>query len=239
LRATDPDLWRSAGWDEGPNHYVNFGMPELGPYPFDGLPRAYDKAVEKSGVGTMRRIGLLPWRFEEMFGNLRRGFEGFARQREYAAIDIVLFSSAAAHYIQDAHQPFHASANFDGQLTGNDGIHARFESDLFERFQSRLTIEAAGPKPMTSPRDAAFTALLDSYTLVDPILEADNQAIAGKDLYDDDYYEKFAVKVKPILEKRLADAITATAGLIVGAWEAAGKPALELRQKAPLRKVRK
>ncbi len=57
----------------------------------------------------------------------------------------MLFSAVASHYMQDAHQPFHASINYDGQLTGNNGIHARFERDLVERFESRLTIAPAPP----------------------------------------------------------------------------------------------
>jgi hypothetical protein len=63
--------------------------------------------------------------------------------------------------------------------------------------------------------------------------------VAGKDTYDDDYYEKFFAKVKPIVERRLADAITASASLITGAWEAAGKPTLALEGTRPVEKVRK
>ena len=55
----------------------------------------------------------------------------------------------------------------------------------------------------------------------DPV---DRAASAGKDVYDDDYFENFFARVKPILEQRLSAAITATAGVIIGAWEAAGKP---------------
>src|SRR5262249_30222203 len=65
VRAIDPDLWRSAGWDEDPNHFIDFGMPELGPYPFPGLPRDRDKALEKFGARTMDRVGYLPWREAE------------------------------------------------------------------------------------------------------------------------------------------------------------------------------
>src|SRR5262245_52095920 len=62
IRVVDPDLWRNVGWDEDPNHFVDFGMPELGPYPFDALPREYDRALAKFGMTTMKRVGFLPWR---------------------------------------------------------------------------------------------------------------------------------------------------------------------------------
>lgn len=239
VRVVDPDLWRNVGWEDDPNHFVDFGMPELGPYPFEGLPREYDRALAKFGAAVMKRVGFLPWREAEMFGNLRRGMEGFARQSPYASSDVILFSAVAAHYIQDAHQPFHASNNYDGQLTGNNGIHARFERDLIERFQSRLTLTPPAPKAIADPRQAAFDTLLESYKLVDPILAADNEAVAGKDVYDDDYFEKFFAKVKPILERRLSDAIAATAGVIIGAWEAAGKPAPQTRDARVPQKVKK
>ena len=83
------------------------------------------------------------------------------------------------------------------------------------------------------------TPLLASYQLVDPLLAADRAASAGKDVYDDDYFEKFFAGARPMLEQRLAESITATAGVIVGAWEQAGKPALTLKDARPLQKVKK
>ena len=239
VRVTDPDLWRTAGWEDDPNHFMNFGMKELGQYPFTELPREYGAALEKFGASLLTRIGRLPWREAEEFGNLRRGFEAFKGDGQYAPGNVVLFSAVASHYIQDAHQPFHATNNYDGQLTGNHGIHARFERDLIERFESRLTLEPAAPRPITNPRDAAFDVLLSSYKLVDPILKADTAAVAGKDTYDNDYFETFFTKVRPILEQRLSESITATAGIIIGAWEQAGRPVVKTEGARPVQKVQK
>ena len=239
VRVVDPDLWRNVGWEDDPNHFVDFGMRELGAYPFADLPRDYDQALAKFGIATMKRVGMLPWREAEMAGNLRRAMEGFKRETPYGTSDAVLFSAVAGHYIQDAHQPFHATNNYDGQLTGNTGIHSRFERDLIERFEARLTLTPAAPRAIPNPKDKAFEALLESYKLADPILAADTEAIAGKDVYDDDYFEKFFTKVKPILERRLSEAITATAGVIIGAWEAAGKPVLKTTDARPVQRVRK
>jgi hypothetical protein len=239
VRVVDPDLWRNAGWEDDPNHFVDFGMKELGDYPFNELPREYGAALEKFGQATLNHIGKLPWREAEEFGNLRRAFESFKRDSAYAPGDVVLFAGVASHYMQDAHQPFHATDNFDGQLTGNQGIHARFERDLVEKFLSRLTVNPARPSPIIHARDAAFDVLLASHQLVDAILKADAEASAGKDVYDDDYFEKFFVQVRPVLERRLADSITATAGVIIGAWEQAGKPALRLQGGRPAQKVKK
>ena len=87
-------------------------------------------------------------------------------------------------------------------------------------------------------RDTAFDILLGSYELVQPLLDADRAAVAGKEMYDDSYYEKFFSAVKSVLERRIAESITATASLIVGAWEAAGKPALKTEMPRSVQKVR-
>jgi hypothetical protein len=239
VRVTDPDLWRNVGWEDDPNHFMDFGVPEFGRYPFTALPREYGAAIEKFGMATLKRDGTLPWREAEQFGNLRRAFEGFKRQAPYASSDTVLFAAVASHYIEDANQPLHATNNHDGQLTGQSGLHARFERDLIERFESRLTVPLAAGAPIANARDAAFDALLASYQRVDPLLAADRAASAGKDVYDDDYFEKFFAGARPILEERLGASITATVGIIAGAWEQAGKPAPALKDARPLQKVKK
>ena len=238
-RSVDPDLWRQVGWEDDPNHFLDFGVEEYGSYPFAALPREHGAALERFGAAVLKRNGLLPWREAEEFGNLRRAFEGFTRRAPYAPTDVVLFSAVAAHYMQDAHQPFHATANHDGQLTGNHGIHSRFERDLVERYHARLRLTPAPPSPVSSARDAAFDALLSGYQLVPAILQADTEAVGDRELYDDQYFDRFFGKVQTILEQRLAQSITATASVITGAWEQAGRPAVSADEPRPIPKVRR
>src|SRR6476646_1622143 len=94
LRVVDPDLWRNVGWEDDPNHFVNFGAPELGAYPFAAMPREYGAALEKFGPAKLKQLGTLPWREAEAFGNLRRAFEGFSRGALYGT-DAVLFAAVA------------------------------------------------------------------------------------------------------------------------------------------------
>jgi hypothetical protein len=239
IRSVDPDLWRSVGWEDDPNHFLDFGVSEYGKEPFAALPRDYDAALQKFGSAVLKRNGLLPWRAAEEFGNLRRAFEGFARGSLYAISDVILFSGVTAHYFQDAHQPLHATDNFDGAQTRNNGIHARFERDLIERFESRLNLQPPPPTAIANPRDAAFDLLIDSHRLVAGILEADDAAKNGKDAYDDDYFEKLFVRVQPTLERQLSRSISATAGAIIGAWEAAGRPKPALRDARPVQRIRR
>lgn len=232
-RSIDPDLWRDAGWEEDHNHFVNFGAPELGPFPFVAFPRDQTAALEKFGASGLKRLGTLPWRLQEMVGNLRRAFEGFAKGNGLSPQQTVLFAGAASHYIQDATQPLHASNNYDGQLTDQRGLHSRFELGLIERFESRITLAPAQPKTIASMRDYAFETLLASYQKVDAILKADREAVGTKDTYDDQYFESFFVKVKPTFEGQLSTAVSATASVIMTAWNEAGRPALTLPPRAP------
>ncbi len=227
-RSVDPDTWRTAGFahEEDSNHFLDLDWQGFGPYPFNGLPRDYTAAVAKFGRNRIREMGTLPWAVEERYGALRRAFEDYPRRGAFSQNDIIFFSAWLAHYVADAHVPFHAVINYDGQLTGQNGVHARFESTSFERFRDRLTIAPKPIAPIRDPRDFAFTTLLQSSQLVPPILKADLDAIGTRDVYDDAYYEAFFAANRGVLERRLSEAIAATAAMITGAWEGAGKPAL-------------
>src|SRR4051812_27578707 len=166
--AIDPDLWRTAGWEEeSTRHFVD--LDAYGPYPFKDLPRDYDEAVKRFGKDFVTKTGLLPWRAQEIQTKLA---EAFAQKTPYARDNIKFFSSVIGHYLADAHVPFHASLNHDGQLTGQWGIHSRFETELFERYRDKLTIN---PRPVTAlpnVRDFVFDTLTTSFSSVQPILDA-------------------------------------------------------------------
>jgi hypothetical protein len=224
----DPDLWRNVGVeDEPPRHFLD--LDAYGASPFEALPRSYDEAIAKFGPEKVHREGTLPWRVSEMHGRLRRTFEDLARPDGpgYAADNAVFFASVLSHYIGDAHVPFHAVVNYDGQVTGQHGIHSRFETELFARLRPTLRVAPSALAPITAPRDATFATLIEGAALATKVLEADRQAIGTGDLYDEGYFTRFAeAGAAPILEQRVNQAIAAVAAHIIGAWEAAGKPDL-------------
>jgi hypothetical protein len=241
-RSIDPDTWQNAGYDdlESPHHFLDLDWEGYGRYPlFAELPRDYTAAVAKFGKPRVDQNGTLPWRVEEMHGNLRRAFEAYARRGAFGRNDILHYSAWLAHYVSDAHVPFHAVINYDGQLTGQQGIHARFESILFERYRSELTI---APKPMASignPRDFIFATIVAGTQLVPPILKSDLEAIGTRDIYDDAYYAAFFKANRTVLERRVNESIAAVAAMIAGAWEAAGRPALPLDAPSPPQRRRR
>ena len=239
-RAIDPDTWRTAGFeDEPPNHFLDIDWSGYGKYPFKELPRDYTAAVAKFGRERVEENGTVPWRAEEYFGNLRRAFESYARRGAFGSFDIIFFAATLGHYVSDAHVPFHAVENYDGQLSNQHGIHARFEAIMFERYRDQLTIAPQPARSMTNPRDFLFDVILEGSQLVPPILKSDLIAIGTRDVYDDAYYEAFFKANRAVMERRLNESITAVAGAITGAWEAAGKPPLPLNPPAtPQRKRR-
>ena len=231
----DPDLWRTAGWEqEPPRHFLD--MDAYGPYPFPNFPRDYDEAVKRYGREFVEKNGLLPWRTAEIYQKL---VEAFRQEAGYSRENIKFFSSVLTHYVSDAHVPFHAVVNYDGQLTGQQGIHSRFESEAFERYRLMLRVTPKPTVPVNNARDFIFDALIGSFPLAQPVLDADKAAVAGRELYDDQYFTMFFGKVRPILERRLADSITASASLVTAAWIEAGRPALPLEQPRVPRKVRR
>jgi hypothetical protein len=236
-RSVDPDLWRNVGWEQEPPHHF-LDLDAFGAYPFEALPREYDQAVQKFGRGEVHEQGLLPWRTAEFYGRLERAFASLARPAPspFALDDIVLFSAVLCHYVSDGHVPLHAVANYDGQLSGQPGAHARFESELFERYTGELTVTPRARAPVTDPRGEMFRILLESNRLAERVLSADRAAAAGREYYDDAFFAAFKRDALPIVDQRIADAISATAAFITGAWERAGKPAVPTSlQRSPRR----
>ena len=233
--AIDPDLWRTAGWEqEPPRHFLD--MDAYGPYPFSGIPRGYDDAVRRYGKDFVDKNGTVPWRVEEIYRKLS---EAFTQAAPYSRDNIKFFASVLGHYVGDAHVPLHAAINYDGQLTGQWGVHARFETELFLRYRERLKVTPAPPVKIANPRDFIFDALVASYAHVATVLEADKSAVQGRDVYDDQYFERFFAKMQPILERRLADSITGTVSMISAAWNEAGRPVLPVAESRQPRKVRR
>ena len=235
-RSVDPDLWRTAGWEaEAPRHFVD--MDAFGPYPFNDLPHEYDAAVKKFGQEFVDKNGTLPWRTEEIY---RKLVEAFQQRAPFSRDNIKFFSAVIGHYVGDAHVPFHAALNYDGQLTGQWGIHSRFESELFERYRTRLRVVPPPAGPIANPREFIFAALISGFPLVQQVLDADTEAVAGREVYDDPYFGIMIRKVQPILERRLSESITGVASMITAAWVEAGRVPVPVNAPPrPPRKVRR
>src|SRR3982750_3801585 len=105
----DPHTYRTMGWmEEPPRHFLD--MDAYGPFPFKDLPHEYAEAVARRGADFVIKNGVVPWRAQEVYTQLRDAFRqlptsGFARD------DIKLFSAVLSHYTGDSFQPLHAAVN--------------------------------------------------------------------------------------------------------------------------------
>ena len=226
--AVDPDLWRAVGQEKEPNHFLD--MDAFGPPTAGLIPRDEAEHLRRHGKGAAAK-GRLPWRLGEVYRELVAAFrEGnAARTLERAAV--------LGHYVGDAHVPLHAALNYDGQLTGQTGLHNRWESHLVERFERQLRAEMAPrpARPVGDPVLLTFDVLTESFDLSLQALASDEESTLGTDLadtplddrYDDAYYSRMYERERATLRSRLAASASTLGSLWLTAWQEAGRPALD------------
>jgi hypothetical protein len=208
--------------------------------PFTNIPRDYDAYVQKYGAGPAARYGRLPWRAEEVYNRLVASFKDIGKPTAPYAADNARYAMAVlAHYVEDAHQPFHAALNYDGQLTNQRGVHARFETEVILLNQKNLKLAPVKAVVISGFRDYIFKTLVDSQSLVAGVLAADLKAAEGREFYDDTYFNAFFKGSRATLERRLSEAASGVASAALSAWTEAGKPALPVNPSRPPARIRR
>jgi hypothetical protein len=244
-RSVDPDLWRTMDLrgergDEPPNHFLDMDFEEGSKPPFLNIPREWEAHVQKYGAGPAHRYGRLPWRAEEVYNRLVASMKDIGKPNvPYAADNARYYLAVLAHYIEDAHQPFHAALNHDGQLTNQRGIHSRFETEMVLRNKATLKLAPVKATMITGFRDYMFQTLVDSQSLAAGVLDADLKATQGREFYDDAYYAALFKGSRAIAERRLSEAASGVASAAWSAWVEAGKPALPAEGPRPPARIRR
>ena len=215
-----PDRWRSRDKAEAPRHFLdgeNFGFGT----DLTKIPRAYADAVKIRNYEQLRTDGIVPWTINRHYRLLERAFY------EKRWNDVLIESAILSHYVGDSHVPFHASANYDGQLStpSQKGIHARFESQMLERSINESDLKAGTPAEIGDPIAVAFDTVQESISQVAPILALDKEAAekAGGQ-YNETYWDAFTPGARPVAIDRLEKGGSRLAGFIVAAWRSAGRP---------------
>ena len=186
---------------------------------------------------TMTAHGILPYHLEAAQRDLTRAFaEGdLARALQ--------LSAELGHYLGDAAVPLHTTVNYDGQLTGQRGIHAFWESRLPELFAEGEFDGLVGPARYVDDERAYFRGIIaDSHAHVDSVLlvEADLSRTVPPELQD--CYEErlgdvarvpcrafaraYFERLDGMVEERFRAAVLATGNMWYTAWVDGGMPDL-------------
>ncbi|MCG8604900.1 S1/P1 Nuclease [bacterium] len=220
----DPDLRVGQDPKEQYRHYIDIDM--YGSFPFLELPRSFDEANKKFGDETVEKRGVAPWWIVHTY---RRLIQAMRLQNPDS---VIVLAAELGHYVSDLHMPLHNVENYDGQLSGNNGIHARFERWMIEKYADRIQLTVGEARYIDDPLSFIFDVVLDGVQLVDRVLNADNSAKEyGKvydqpEDYDADYYERLYSEAGALAEKRMSDAVIAVGSFWYSAWVNAGKPDL-------------
>jgi len=215
--ASDADLRKGSDPTEAPKHFI-----DIESYPaFQNLTRNLDSLRSLYGASTVTSIGILPWAtvqtYDSLVSSLRRG--SYARAESIAA-DL-------GHYVGDGHQPLHVAVNYDGQLTGNDGIHARYETTMINVYAAKLTVTPVPASYVRNPFAYVMAYLLVSNALVDSILQADNGAKTlsgwnGSGTIPAAYTAELWNECRSLTLREMQGATVALADLWYSAWVDAG-----------------
>jgi hypothetical protein len=231
--ASDPDLRRDEVKNEGYQHYID--LDRYGSYPNFDLPHSYADAVKKYGEEVVLKNGVVPWR-------VGIDMDSLTAAMKTGDVPLILHLSAdLGHYVGDMNVPLHTTQNYDGQMTGNIGVHSRWESGIPEHFGDKYDFTSIDSVfYIKDPVGHAFEVLDHSYSLIDKIFRADSIAKVGiprdslyrvekKDgrkiyIYSEEYYERFNGELNGMVESQMRRAVREVASYWYTAWVNAGKP---------------
>ena len=171
VNATRPDSRRTVVPGEAPKHFLD--VDRYGDSAEYKLPRKYADAVARYGEDSLLRHGIVPWNVAAMKNQLTAAF------RDRDADRILRLSADMGHYVADACVPLHTTKNYNGQLSGQRGIHGLWESRLPELLAADYDL-LSGPAPyLDDPTKAIWAAVIRSHAAVDSVLLFEKQATAG------------------------------------------------------------
>jgi hypothetical protein len=184
----------------------------------------FETAYLKYGVEKIKKEGTLPWTTDSTYKVLVQNFKsGNWDQAVLTAADL-------GHYVGDGFMPLHITANYDGQLTSQTGIHRRYEETMIDRNIDKIQFKSFSCRKIKGVKSTIFSYLYGNHSYVSSLLQADSQAyeLAGKQ-YNEIYYESLWAKSNLFTIQLLEESSKTLAGLIYTAWLEAGKPKIPIR----------
>jgi len=214
----------------------------------ESFPRGESEAKELfKSMGLEKQGGRLPWAVADIHAQLVRAF------KQGDEDEIIRAAGYLAHFAWAASEPFGVTMHHDGRETGNlclgelavgdpyfphQSVHYRVVAELVRRFRNRyleqVQVRPIELRPISEPLESCFRQMVGALARLDDLLTADREiterlgARDGASLVkrEDEYYELLDARCGDIIVERMQSAAMLTAGLIAGAYERAGHPAL-------------
>lgn len=238
--AVVPDLRRPLIGDptEAPKHFLD--VEDFGKIPFADFPKTMMEAKQKYGEAFLKKSGTLPWNIEDLMDKLTKAFQ--SRNKS----EILFLSADIAHYIADAHMPLHTTTNYNGQLSGQKGVHSLWESTLPPMFGRSYNFHTNTPQYISDISGYTWKMIEQSHALVSPLLNAESivrqkfdttsmykRAENGEKIlfynnpvFSDAFAAAFNKELGNMVEDQLRRSIYDVACYWYTAWVNAGKPEL-------------
>ncbi|MCE3278920.1 MAG: Nuclease [Bacteroidetes bacterium] len=249
IESTVPDLRKYVLSDksENPRHFVdleNFGK-------IDSLPKNMEETKKRYDEKFLQSNGILPWYLQDLMEKLTKAF------KEKRKTEILFLCADIGHYVGDAHMPLHTSANYDGQLTDQKGIHALWESKMPEVFGKDYNYNTREAKYIEDVNKEIWNIIFNSHKLKDTLLiidkalrtstpenklfktDASGKVVKSKynqSIYSDEYTRQLHIALNGMVEKQMRASISAVSDMWYTAWVNAGKPDLSSLDPAELTK---
>ena len=229
----NPDRRRYAIAEEAPRHYIDLDV--YGDSAVFKLPRYWANAVENYGEDSLMAYGVLPWHINKVYQQLRDAF--FINDPK----KILLYSAEIGHYIADAHVPLHTTSNYDGQKTGQTGLHGFWESRLPELFFDDYDFFVGSASHIKNVQLKAWEIVTSTHSCLDSVLMLEKK-LSGKEgdkkygfetkgrqtvrVYSQHYSRQYHAILNGMVERQMRRAVKAIADTWYTAWVEAGQPDL-------------
>ena len=224
---------------EGSRHYIDLDDYDN----LDSIPKYWFKAVEVYGEETLAERGIVPWHAYFTFRQLVDGFTEGDFER------IMSKSSDLAHYLADANVPLHTTSNYNGQETGQSGIHGFWETRLPELFSDDYDFLVGKADYLDDPQEVIWNHVMQANQLVDSVFIVESlvtKSIGASKKFAFEDKGKRTVKVyslkyskayhdtMPAIELQMQRSIKLIGDMWFTAWVDAGQPDLTRISQTPI-----
>jgi len=218
--ASDADYRKDTDPTEGPKHYIDIDNYSV--FVSTGrIPQTYDSIITLYGSSFVIDNGILPWATERTVDSI----SNCMLRHDFAKAQI--FAADLGHYVADGHMPLHITRNYNGQYTGNTGIHSRYESTMINGHIGEIIYDGYDAVEISNVNQYIFDYLYTNYTYCDSVLAADNYAkTISSNTSSSAYKQALWDRSKSFTIPLFKRASHAFADLLYTAWVQAGSPSL-------------